>query len=460
MTALGDQIQRARKRASLTVEGLASLADLDPERLGAVDAGHTLATPDEADRVARVFGVSLRDLVAGRAAESPMRMLLREARAEGVSAIEALAETRAIEELGEFQRWVRDAAELEGLVKATRRALPTALHGDRERKAKHLRLQEGDLVGPIPSMRAFAVALGVRLFFTSPEHLHAQIDGASALDPRPAILVNLVRGGECWWRTRMTIAHELAHILFDLEGDRRTLFSPHIEEDGPNRTAGRWRLDGGFDDVEAEANKFAACLLAPRDEVRALVRDLAPTSNTAIAAVGERFGVGRRVAINRLRDCCGLSLEDRRRMIEESRGLRWQTRAFDADQVDEGERLRAGALGDLVGEALREGKVDGLRAHELLRVPLHEPLRLLGVSTALCAPVLSPERYVRGVARRYVAMTHCRHDLVDGPVSQMGDIWEVTMMRWRPGDPQGVAERIVVVRGGEVEGERPCGADA
>jgi len=146
MTALGDPIQRARKKATLSVESLAGLANVGELRLRAIEAGREGATPDESDRVARVLGVSR------RGAESPMQMLLKAARIEGRRAIDALIEARAIDELGEFQRWVRDAAELEGLTQATRRALPTALHGDRERQAKLLRLYENNRSGPIPSM--------------------------------------------------------------------------------------------------------------------------------------------------------------------------------------------------------------------------------------------------------------------------------------------------------------------
>ena len=186
----------------------------------------------------------------------------------------------------------------------------------------------------------------MRVFFTSPSHLPNQIDGASTLHPRPAILVNLVSGGRCWWRTRMTLAPELAHILFDLEGDQRTLFSPPMSDWAKARTAGRWRICERFDDIEVEADKFAACLLAPRDEVAAVAERLDPTGDLAIAAVGERFGVGKVVAINRLQVCFGLSQEERQRMVERSEDLHWETHDFDADVVDEREGLRADALRD------------------------------------------------------------------------------------------------------------------
>ena len=66
----------------------------------------------------------------------------------------------------------------------------------------------------------------------TPEEMDPEIDAASTVTPEPAVLVNLVGGAEQWWRTRMTLAHELCHLLLDRErsGEPRfVMLSPTSE---------------------------------------------------------------------------------------------------------------------------------------------------------------------------------------------------------------------------------------
>lgn len=428
MSAIGEQISRVIRHTHLDVATLAALADLEPERLAAITSGSADARVDEIDRVARVFGVRVRDFLEGGALRAPMRVLLRSTFEEGRSAIGALVETDALRELGEFQRCVLDAAELEGLLGAERRALPTAFYqGDPERAANSLRLRMGLGHGPIPSMRDLLASRGVLVFFTDPDHLDPQIDGASTAWPRPAILVNLVGGGECWWRTRMTLAHELSHLLFDA-GEHQTLFSPHVSSSGPTRSTGRWRLFEAFDDIESHADAFAACFLAPRAAVIEAVGLRDPKSEEAIAVVGGRFGVGRTVAINRLQRAFSLSIEERSMMAQREDRLSWPA-TFERDAVREEVGLRRGVLRELVGRALEAQHIGKVRAREILGVALTERLPLDGLSEELCEPVISGGMRARNAAQQYLAVHHGERDLLADEATFAEGRWTVTVVR-------------------------------
>ncbi len=444
MTLLGEQIAKAMRQTHLDVATLAALADLEPERLSAIHSGADDVLPDEVDRVARVFGVRARDFARGAALQAPLQLLLRSAFEEGRPAIDALIETAVLRELGEFQRCVLDVSELEDSLGIERRRLPTAFHAsDPERAAKSLRLRLGLALAPIASMRDLLANLGVRVFFTAPDRLDRQIDGASTGSPRPAILVNLVGGSECWWRTRMTLAHELAHLLFDTRA-HQTLFSPHVPSYARTRSTGRWRLFEAFDDIEVRADAFAACLLAPRDAVIEAVGALDPTSEEAIAVVGARFGVGRTVAINRLQHTFLLSLSDRLRM--ETREVRTSWEASFRDEIARGEvGLRRGVLPELTGEALREGKISRVRAREILGLSLRDPLPLEGIGEALRAPVISPASSARLAAQRHLAMHHPEAELTADRVERVCDRWRVSVLRGAVGAATYVAAGMLWV---------------
>lgn len=379
-----------------------------------------------------------------------MTMLLRSAWDEGRSAVEAIAEAGAIEGLGEFHRAVRDLAYLETRMDGAPVPLPSGYRypGDPEREAKSLRLRVGLSLDPIPSMRGWLSSMGIALFFTTPDELDRDIDGASTTAPRPAILVNLVGGADCWWRTRMTLAHELAHLLFDLD-TRRTLFSPHVPPRGARTVPGRWRLFDGFGEVETHADAFAACLLAPGEAVIAAVDTLEPTSEAAIARVGSRFGVGRSVAINRLRDVFRLSPEQRAEMDRRVSPPRYPA-AFEGDCVREGVGLREGLLKAQVTEALRRGVLQRSRAHEILGVPLTEALPLAGVDSALTQPLISAEQRTLLTAQQHLARVFPNEALQATEVHADGERWVVEVRRegYGPAETKRVGTLTLDDRGG------------
>jgi transcriptional regulator with XRE-family HTH domain len=61
---LGESIRRYRKKAKLTQEKLAELADLNPKYLGEIERGENTISISALLRIAKAVGVRLRDLVA------------------------------------------------------------------------------------------------------------------------------------------------------------------------------------------------------------------------------------------------------------------------------------------------------------------------------------------------------------------------------------------------------------
>lgn len=94
------------------------------------------------------------------------------------------------------------------------------------------------------------------------------------------------------WIRRATLAHELAHILFDPEP---RLLSVRVDSYAQmeRNTEG---ADGSPDEVEQRANAFAVEFLAPREAVKQLVPDVAEVRAEDIENVMSRFGIGRAAA--------------------------------------------------------------------------------------------------------------------------------------------------------------------
>lgn len=410
---------RARRGLGLSVREMAELVGLDEPHVEALERGEAEAPTALLDRYARVFGLRLGSFLAGEAESAPAAVLFRSLHAERPS-FEDLLETGASAVLGEFLRCEADVAEVEALLGAEEVRIRRELGGlaveapqnapDLYRQAERLSLDVRQRLGlgldPVPSMiELLQDRLGVALFWIGPDELDRDIDGASTVSPRPAILVNLVGGAECWWRTRMTLAHELCHLLFDLEGAARAagrafLFSPHRGEvvDGTRRRGPR--LPPDLELIERRANVFAAHFLAPPAAVREAVGRRSPGSDEAIAAVCERFQIGRVTAVNQVTNSFRLSREERRAMIERGPAGELPRQHPDA-AVRPG--LRAGLLRDVVLRALSAGALGGVRARRYLGLSLSEPLpRAASLGAEQRAPLHTPEHLARLSAQRYL----------------------------------------------------------
>ncbi len=386
-------LRTARSKARLKAPLLAEMAGVTVERLGDLEAGKDEPSPDEVEAFSLVFGLSSVELMAGAAEDAPLTGLFLRAEGAGEVALHELIATGAHRTLGELMRCVREAADLErrlGVIpkgalpepptNLTSRLLDAPPHGAEE-LATWLRQELRLGSDPIDSMVDVVRKLDVMVFWTTPEALDPNIDGASTPFPRPAILVNLVEGPGCWWRTRMTLAHELCHILCDRRDDPHfALFSPDVRNQETFST--HWRLYDGFDRVERRARAFAACLLAPADAVRRVVGGMDETSEAAISAVGKRFGLGRTTAINRLQRVFNLSQYERQAMAARS-ASHWPSDEH-PDRAPDQVGLRRGPLGVLALRAYTQGLIDGVEVRRALGLPLTEPLPEY--------PGLTPER--------------------------------------------------------------------
>jgi Zn-dependent peptidase ImmA (M78 family)/DNA-binding XRE family transcriptional regulator len=384
----------------LSVDELAAWARLSPEQLQRIEHGDVDPTWHEVDRCARVFGLRIEDLFAGDAGRAPMTLLLRsDADDDGLSIRDALT-TDSDEMLGEFQRVVRDIAELQRDLGHARPTLPLIrpgpcphdVHpGDHLARAVRLALDLGD--DPIPSMRGLVRRLGVAVVWA--DRGDAAIDGACTTVPVPAILVANAADAPAPWRVRTTLAHELCHLLFDLVGGRGVLVSPVSV-----RSA---RLF----EVERRARAFAACLLAPSDGVRRRVEHIDATTEAAIAIVGTTFGVGRTLAINRLQHI--YKLTDDQRLMMESRYGSAMAASYEVDLAADTPPVQAGMRGGellaLTEQALSTG-VPASRIRRMLGLGPTDPLPFPALDPALTVPAISAEDRARRHAFVYLVGHH------------------------------------------------------
>ncbi|HRI71531.1 MAG TPA: ImmA/IrrE family metallo-endopeptidase, partial [Polyangium sp.] len=297
----------------------------------------------------------------------------------------------------------------------------------------------------IPSMRTLVERVGVDIYWVTPEDLDPVIDGASTNTPRPSILVNLVEGPHCWWRTRMTLGHELCHLLADASngGNQRfALLSPHnmVRSDHP-----RCNLFDGFDRIERRASAFSACLLAPDEAVRDIVGNGDPTSEIAIADIGREFGLGRTTAINRLCHVFRLSRQIRESMQQRS-AQHW-TKTEHSDWAPDTLGLRSGILTELACLAFADGHINALRAREFLRLPLTEPLP---AHSRLKVEQRAPLRRVEDKIR-LIALTYLQQKYAD-----FWDLWDIGVEMVAP-VPGGWKAQIAYRSAGKTEPYKPSG---
>lgn len=404
-------IHHLRSESQLDKHVMAHLLAIDVDRLTQIEGGDDEPTLDELDAFAQILGVRMDQLTAGHGDTPLVRLFSDWASADSDAAMIEFAATGAQGHLGEFVRCLYDIVDLTGAFRSSSELpRPPAtiaaitedpLHGA-DRLADWLRaeLDFGDRV--IPSMRELVEKLGIHTFWTTPEELDPQVDAISASAPIPAILVNLVAGGGCFWRTRRVLAHQLCHLLCDLdtESARHVLFCPRAE----SGMKPRWELRHGFTRIEHRAEAFAACLLAPHAGVRLAVAHRDPSGETAIEAVREELGVDRTTAITRIEQVFGLGESWKRRMAKHG-AWRWEATGpvGHPDEVREGIGLRSGMTQELTLQAVAAGRISRVRARECLGLSLTEPLPPHdGLTEEQRAPLRRREDSVQAVVDRYL----------------------------------------------------------
>jgi Zn-dependent peptidase ImmA (M78 family) len=413
-------VRRARQAAALSPEKLAAWARLDLGRLNDFEAGVAKLSWCELDGCARVFGLRVDDLLDGKAGRAPMTLLLRSDQDESGLGVQQNLTVDSCELLGEFQRSLRDIADLERELGLGRPALPviaedskkSGLHpGDSLARAARKELGLGDEA--IPSMVDLLDRLGICVLWVSTAE--RSLDGACARLPIPGVLVVHDEGPPSPWRTRATLAHELCHVLFDLGADRPVLLSPsqargqHLEE------------------LERTAKAFAAHFLVPTDGVRCVVDPRDPISEAAIGAVGSRFRVERTLVILRLQQVFSLSDEQRVRMEHryESNTAASYRVDFTGDKPPERSGLRGEPLFDLVRRTLDLRCIPPSRARRILGLSSTEPLPFEDLAPEFCAPTLTPEIRAIRAATTYLFKNYPGLFVCDA--EPLGDRWRVTV---------------------------------
>lgn len=456
-------LRRVREHAGLNVDEMATLVHLTPEAIEALERGGPYVKQDVLERYAVALGMSTDAVLAG---EEPgaVAMLFRSMRAHGTS-LDVFAGSGLQDVLGLFVRAVRDMARLRDSLGETSRRLrwldgiparPLPTHAQLHEQAHRLAAELREFLGiapdaPIESMRTLAGQLGIATLFVEieDEQVGQRFDGAVLLDPDPAILVNLVSGGHKWWRTRMTIAHEICHLLHDREAldpsrpRKFFLLSPRTERG----QAPPWQLTEHFDDVEARANSFAGELLAPSHAVRQLLGGQDPTRLEAIKRVGDHFMIGATVAINRLRDTFQLSAEQRAQMQSSARAASLAGRLATGlpgahpDAVTTGVGLPGPEFEALVLRALARGVIDPVAARAHLGLRMSDPLPPgPALSPRQCEPLLTPVERARNAAESYLFRRAPAGDVCLAGVEATAAGWSARVVRLGGARPEALGD--------------------
>lgn len=464
------KLRALREAADLTLEQMAALLDEDVLTAAALESSASPLDLELLDRCARAFGMTVERLLSEDATKAPAPLLFRSLNSE---VINELRQRRAHFALGDFLRTCGDLAELARLRERKGALRPSLV----ERHRKYLRVPDEDGAlyrqaeelaidvrrwlelgeGPIPSMvNVVEHRLGVPIVWTTLDEVDDSIDGASTVDPIPAVLVNLVGGRELWWRTRMTLAHELCHLLFDAlpasEHQRMVMFSPHREG---SRAQGHrhYPLSDALERMERRANAFAAYFLTPANAVRRLVSRNDATSEHAISLLCQQFSIGRITAINQLHNVWSLSKQERARMLDRAGEQALPSEHPDA-KVPSGRAPRCATLIAWVDDALAHGWIGKVRAYNYLGLKLSE-------SRAGQPPVISEAAAMRLRTYEYLG----RRDLtvgwrVDEPIED-GERWRARVFELDDNGERRERGTVVLTRAREViESETSLSLDA
>lgn len=376
MALYAPALRHARESAGWTVEAMARLVGLTASEIARLERGEAAPAFRTLKRYARIFGTRVDRFFESGGAASPTTLLFRSAAEHGAD-LGAVLTGDDLATLGDFLASVADVAELERSLGEPPAEVPKLESADLtdpewpqgQEFAARAREALGLGLDPIPSMRALLEdRLRWSLSFVTPDELAPVLQGASTIEPRPAILVNLVEGPESWWRTRVSLAHEMCHILYD----SRTIARPYlISPQGELQGRREWAIVDRFRGLERRANAFAVHFLAPSAAIRAVVGGLAPDSEPAIDVVCEAFGIGRTVAVRRLGHEYRISEEAQNHLIERGSDTAPAKHHPDASIAS---GLRRGRLEHLVDRAFSARMIDAVAARAYLDIPLYEPL--------------------------------------------------------------------------------------
>ena len=266
-----DAVSGARRVEIRQLEHLAFVMGLDPAQLGVEEGAGADAE----------LGVRLRVLTRDDATPQDVRLSPRTALRFSEAASIILAQSR-------LQDWLEIPGEAADVPASSDYGFPAWRRG--YELAGRLRDRLGIGLEPIASMRTLVEdRLGIPVIQLE---LPSAIAGASiAVKRRRGIVLNTMGANTNVWIRRTTLAHELAHLLFDPQNrllsirvDPYEQLDRDSEDSNPSQQA-----------EEQRANAFAVEFLAPQEAVRELVPVDRVTSE-AVRRVMSTFGMGRAAA--------------------------------------------------------------------------------------------------------------------------------------------------------------------
>ncbi|WP_437742822.1 XRE family transcriptional regulator [Sorangium sp. So ce1504] len=413
MNAVTRALLAARDAMRLDQASFAALLDMDLSEVQAWEAGTRNARSSALVRCARSLALTVEEVLAGDVHHASVPSLFLRATGHGGRLSDLLEFSPDLALFVEVARALDRLRVDAGVLVPPLPAPPVdarwgtgAAPYRADELATWLRAQLDITTAAIPSMRAIYERLGIGIVWARQEEMSPSVDGASLRVPRPTVLVHLVEGSSCWWRTRMTLAHELCHVLCDFTDERRNLalVSPASTGDAEaaagSRAAGArtLRLFQDFAWIEQRASAFASHFLVPDHALRDVLSGRNPVAEDSVTMVCTAFGVGRITAVSRIKHVFGLSESLRLEMLRRPHEERHASTHPDLAPTRCG--LRAGVLLDEVASGLAQGRIDRVEAHRVLGLALHEPLpEHPELSASLRAPLRSVSDDVRDIVR-------------------------------------------------------------
>jgi Zn-dependent peptidase ImmA (M78 family)/DNA-binding XRE family transcriptional regulator len=277
---IGARVRQYRLDRGLRQEDLAAVLDVDTSALSKIETGARKVSGRELIRLSKALNVGVRDILGTRRREPALQMAYRLTQDE--------TQTRT------SRSALVEALEVHALLEQVE-AEP--VHLAHPRRVGVERQLDGEISGR-RAAEAVREALGLGLApLQRVEHLIEQLVNGATVLGRPVgegsmsgmcvvteglslVFVNTSKPGT---RQRFTLAHELAHLLFEDASDGTLEDTDEVMRNASSA-------------IEARANTFAAELLAPTAAIRQVLERVRGDVTAALATTVFEYGVSRQAA--------------------------------------------------------------------------------------------------------------------------------------------------------------------
>jgi len=331
---IGERLKMARKMAGMSQQELGERAGVSRMSISKYERDINVPKSQVLIKLAKALGVKIEYLLR------PVEVRLSEPMFRKRTALPKKKEYQILEKTRD---WVERYLEVEALFNDTPQySIPNIENSimeldDVEEAVLQLR-KEWDLgLDPIDNLLEVLEDKGIKVWTIDQEHDHFDALEICANDETPILVV---RGGISGDRQRFDLAHELGHMLLD--------------------------VDEALDEEKA-AHRFAGAFLAPKPKVfEELGRNRQHLSVKELLILKQKYGLSMQAWIYRAKDLGIISQSKMRQMFIEIRKRNWH-------KEEPGEQIepeRPQRLKQLVLRALAENVITRPRAEELLRQPL------------------------------------------------------------------------------------------